>query len=132
MVILNANPQHAAKGKKKLSAKAKGKKKIDYVHVRSDDDDVADEDEKSGAEEERSSDNERGKKHSEGKRFPGVKFGPPRGIDPMNKTPTDEAGPSNKGQPKKSRKRNAENNEQSTSMTGVVNGEVSVCSDIFQ
>lgn len=113
-----------------MSAKAKGKQKIDYVHVRSDDDDVADEDEKSGAEEERSSDNERGKKHSEGKSFPGVKFGPPRGIDPMNKT--DEAGPSNKGQPKKSRKRNAENNEQSTSMTGVVNGEVSVRSDIFQ
>ena len=132
MVIVNANPQHAAKGKKKMSAKAKGKQKIDYVHVRSDDDDVADEDEKSGAEEERLSDNERGKKHSEGKNFPGVKIGPPRGIDPMNKTPTDEAGPSNKGQPKKPRKRTSENIEQSTSMTGVVDGEVSVRSDIFQ
>jgi hypothetical protein len=128
LVILNSNPQHVAKGKKKMSEKAKGKKKINYVHVDSADDDVADEDEKSGAEEERSSDNERGRKHFEGKIFTGVKFGPPRGIGPMNKAPTNEAGPSNKGQPKKPKKRNI---QQSTSMTGVVDGEVSVRSDIF-
>jgi len=100
-IILNSSPQHAAKGKKKLSVKAKGKRKIGYVHVDTDDDDVADEVEKSGAEEEGLIDNQRQSKQLEGKTFPGVKFGPPRRRASMKEIPIDEAGLSNSSQPTK-------------------------------
>lgn len=42
-VILNASPQHQSTVKK-MSAKAKGKRKIDYMHVSTSDSDVEDED----------------------------------------------------------------------------------------
>jgi hypothetical protein len=70
LVILNSSPQHTVS--KKLSEKARGKRKIGYVDVNSDDDDVEDKGERSGGDGEKLVDDEAAEKS------PAPKIGPPR------------------------------------------------------
>ena len=70
-VILNPGPNHEKS--KKISEKVRGKKKKNYVKVRTDDEDVESEAKASEEEEARSGDDE----HTE--KSPAPKFGPPGG-----------------------------------------------------
>jgi hypothetical protein len=93
-VILNSIPQHGVS--KKLSEKARGKKKMEYVPVNTDDDDVPTENETPGGEEGKSGDDE------ETETLPPPKFGPPRGtVKSKGQTATD--GPAEKVEKSKSK-----------------------------
>lgn len=100
LVILNSIPQHGVS--KKKSEKARGKKKMDYVDVNTDDDEVRSEAENSGGEEEMSGVEE------QTDRSPAFKIGPPSGkrSQMVDDNATCEAGSSTNRQvnkPKKSK-----------------------------
>ena len=131
-VILNPGPNHEKL--KKISEKVRGKKKENYVEVKTDDEDVKSEEKVSDKEEGRSGDDE----HTE--KSPAPKFGPPGGkrkrtapSTEENDIPTQEAGPSKKPRlekPKKSKgpvsgNVQAEKSGKSMSKTRLVGREVS-------
>ena len=91
LIILNSIPQHGVA--KKKSEKAKGKRKIDYVHVNTDDEEVQSDAGAAGGNDERSGDDEETRKSTP------PKIGPPSGKPKKTGSSTQEAGPSGTRQP---------------------------------